>query len=103
VIQPFAGVEKSFLHSGPYEEVRRWLLRIKGVGEWTADGVLLRGLGRMEQLHFAPGTAAERQMLAAITLAYAPGRDLNRREALDIAARYGSWQGYCAYYLRSAI
>ena len=41
-------------------------------------------------------------MSAAIARADAPGRDLNEREALDLAARYGSWQGYWAYYLRSA-
>ncbi len=32
------------------EEVKTWLLDIKGIGEWSAHLELIRGLGRMDEL-----------------------------------------------------
>jgi DNA-3-methyladenine glycosylase II len=105
----FAQVDESFLRAGDYEEVLDWLRGIKGIGEWSADFILLRGLGRMQQLHFTPATIFERRMSRAVSRVYpsGPGRALTGQasispsEIVRIAERYGDWQGYWALYLRT--
>lgn len=95
VAQAFAGVDEAFLRAGDYEEVKAWLLNIRGIGPWSAAFILIRGLGRMEGL----GTN-EPNLLEAAKRRYGSGLD---EEALGrIAARYGAHKGYWAYYLRAA-
>ena len=50
VSQSFADVDEDFLRKAPIEEVKNWLLNIKGIGEWSAHLELIRGLGRMDEL-----------------------------------------------------
>jgi DNA-3-methyladenine glycosylase II len=99
----FADADEAFLRTGDYEEVLAWLRGIKGIGEWSADFILLRGLGRMQQLHFTPDTIFERRMSAAVSRVYpsGSGRALSGQEMLPIAERYGDAQGYWALYLRT--
>jgi DNA-3-methyladenine glycosylase II len=101
VSSAFARVDEAFLRSGDYEAVLAWLLAIKGIGAWSADFILLRGLGRLQQFHFAPASIFERRMSAAISRVYAPGRALKGAEMLALAERYGDQQGYWALYLRT--
>ncbi len=100
VARAFDNVDEKFLREGDYEEVRQWLLNIKGIGEWSADFILLRGLGRMQQLHIQSTSIFEQRMSSAASKVY--GYGLKREEVLKIAERYGEWQGYWAYYLRTA-
>jgi DNA-3-methyladenine glycosylase II len=83
--------------------VRAWLLGIKGIGAWSADFVLLRGLGRMQQLHIARESLFEKRMSDAVSKVYANGKRLSGKEILNLAERYGEWQGYWAYYLRMTV
>lgn len=92
----FDQVSEEFLLSAPYTEVRAWLRSIKGVGEWSAAFILLRGLGRPEHVPM------EKRTLAAISRVYGGGRMLSESEAKELAGRYGAWQGYWAHYLRAA-
>lgn len=102
VVRAFAGVDEVFLRSGDYEEVRQWLLGIKGIGEWSAHFVMLRGLGRMERLHITRGSIYEKRLSEAVSRVYAPGKTLGAEAIQGLAHKYGEWQGYWAYYLRSA-
>ena len=97
----FAGVDEAFLRAGDYEAVLAWLRAIKGIGEWSADFILLRGLGRMQQLHFATASVFEKRMSAAVSRVYAPGRALTGEQMAPLAERYGDQQGYWALYLRT--
>jgi DNA-3-methyladenine glycosylase II len=97
----FARVDEAFLRTGDYEDVLSWLRQIKGIGEWSADFILLRGLGRMRQLHFTPATIFERRMSSAVSRVYSPGRALTGLLMRPLAERYGEWQGYWALYLRT--
>jgi DNA-3-methyladenine glycosylase II len=103
VARAFAGVDEAWLRAGDYEQVLAWLRQIKGIGPWSADFILLRGLGRMQQLHFTSTTIFERRMSAAVSRVYSPGpgRPLTGATMLPIAERYGEWQGYWALYLRT--
>jgi DNA-3-methyladenine glycosylase II len=97
----FAGVDEAFLRAGDYETVLAWLRAIKGIGEWSADFILLRGLGRMQQLHFTSASIFEKRMSAAVSRVYAPGGALTGPEMAPLAERYGEQQGYWALYLRT--
>jgi DNA-3-methyladenine glycosylase II len=97
VAAAFAQVDERWLQVAPFEEVERWLLGIYGIGPWGASFVMIRGLGRMERL-----PKGERKLLAAIGQIYQRGGPVTEREAQQLAARYGTYQGYWAHYLRVA-
>jgi DNA-3-methyladenine glycosylase II len=91
----FDGVSEEFLLSAPYAEVEAWLRGIKGVGEWSAAFILLRGLGRPDRVPM------EKRTMSAISRVYGEGKMLSEGEAKALAERYGAWQGYWAHYLRA--
>ncbi len=94
VAQAFSRVDEQWLRTGDYEQVVAWLRGIRGIGEWSAQFVLVRGLGRMEG---APAT--EKHMLQAASQVYGvPATDETGKQ---LAARYGTWQGYWMLYLRT--
>jgi DNA-3-methyladenine glycosylase II len=95
--ESFADVDEGFLRTAAYDQVRAWLLRIKGIGEWSASFIMIRGLGRMERASFA-----EQRLLDGAAKLYGQGQPLSRDEVERIAERYGAWQGYWAHYLRAA-
>lgn len=91
----FAAVDETFLRSGPYDEVRAWLRSIKGIGDWSADFILLRGLGRMDSLPLT-----EKRLLAVVAKVYNQGQLLSDQRVRELADKYGSCRGYWAHYLR---
>jgi DNA-3-methyladenine glycosylase II len=97
LIAAFSAVDEHWLRTAPYEQVESWLLAINGIGAWSASFVMLRGLGRMEQVPLT-----EKRLIETVSQRYGRGRALSEREVADIAARYGPWQGYWAHYLRAS-
>jgi DNA-3-methyladenine glycosylase II len=90
----FREVDEAFLRTGPYADVEAWLTGIKGIGPWSASFVLVRGLGRMENL------PTESRLLEAASRCYQ--RPVDEATLRELAAPYGSWSGYWAHYLRVA-
>ena len=83
-------IGERFLRTAPYADAREALLAIPGCGPFSAGAILLRGLGRMEQL---PGLAMfERE-----------GKRLYGRawDEAAIARRYGDQIGYWSFYLKT--
>ena len=101
VTRAFYQVDEQFLRSGPYQEVEDWLLNIKGIGDWSAHFILVRGLGRMERIGLTPNSVNEKAMVEAASRVYSPGKSLDDRDILRLAEHYGDWQSYWAYYLRA--
>lgn len=94
VTRAFAGVDEAWLRKGDYGQVAAWMRGIRGIGEWSAHFVLIRGLGRTEG---APVT--EKHLLKAVSQVYdVPTTDESVRQ---LALRYGAWQGYWMLYLRT--
>lgn len=91
--QQWLTLSENELRHAPYAQVREQLLGLPGVGPWSSTFVLIRGLGRMEQ---AP---PDKELLRAAARVYARGVDA--AELARLAARYASWQGYWAHYLRA--
>lgn len=98
VIKAFNTVDEQFLRDGDYAEVEAWLHSIRGFGEWSTSFVMLRGLGRMENVPFS-----EKKFLSAASRLYGHGSDLSRTEIAELATRYGDTQGYWAHYLRVSV
>lgn len=94
VIRAFNQVDERFLRTAGYDKVDEWLKNIKGIGEWSARLILLRGLGRMEKL------APEKRLIAAAARVY--GKPMTEQRLHVITEKYGRWKGYWAYYLWTA-
>lgn len=86
--------DEDFLRNGPYDKVKDFLLGLPGIGPWSASFVLIRGLGRTEEI------GANAELVRAASAVY--GRRLSDEEFRELAEGYGSWQGYWAHYLRAA-
>jgi DNA-3-methyladenine glycosylase II len=92
----FSTVDEGWLRAAPYAEVEAWLRGIKGIGAWSAEFILLRGLGRLDRVPIT-----EERLIAAVSQRYGTGQALPPAEVARIAAGYGPWQGYWAHYLRA--
>ncbi|MFI6738905.1 DNA-3-methyladenine glycosylase family protein [Nonomuraea sp. NPDC050451] len=93
-LRGWAEVSEPFLRDGPYEEVKGFLLGLPGIGPWSANFILIRGLGRMDE---AP---IDKELKSSVQRVY--GRAYGEPELRALAERYGPWQGYWAHYLRVA-
>jgi DNA-3-methyladenine glycosylase II len=97
VARAFSVADEAWLRSAPYAEVAAWLRAIDGIGPWSASFVLLRGLGRTEQL-----PVGEKRLAAAAGRLYNGGPPLSEAALGRLAERYGPWRGYWAHYVRVA-
>ncbi|HEU4731916.1 MAG TPA: hypothetical protein VFT22_28670 [Kofleriaceae bacterium] len=91
VVRGVAAIGEPFLRTAPYAAARDALLEVPGIGPFSAAAILLRGLGRMDEL---PGMHAfEDEARARYGRAYDPAA---------IAGRYGKDIGYWSFYLKAA-
>lgn len=72
----------------------RDLCRIRGIGLWTAEFVLLRGLHRLESI-----PADDLGVRRAIARTYCPGKRITGEDARRIAENWKEWKGLAAFYL----
>jgi len=96
VATAFDDVNENFLTKAPIEDVKDWLLNIKGIGEYSAHLELVRALGRMEEL----SAHHDRMLLSCAQKIYGP--DTTEEQLNKIADNYGEFKGYWSYYLRTA-
>lgn len=81
---------ESLLRTAPYVAARDALLAVPGIGPFSAAAILLRGLGRMDEL--PPIRQIDDEARALYGRAYDPAA---------IAHRYGAHIGYWSFYLRA--
>ncbi|HEY1247314.1 MAG TPA: DNA-3-methyladenine glycosylase [Hyphomicrobiaceae bacterium] len=77
----------------PAEEAIASLTRWRGVGRWTAEYVLMRGLGARDVL-----PAGDLGLQQAIGRAYGLGRTATEVEVRRIAEQWAGWRGWAAFY-----
>jgi DNA-3-methyladenine glycosylase II len=95
IAEAFAAIEPDFLTGAPDEAVEDWLLRIPGIGPWSAEFVMIRGMGRMDRLPH------DKALLRAAGRIYGvEGMALSEERLEELAADYGPQCGYWAHYLR---
>jgi DNA-3-methyladenine glycosylase II len=97
VARAFSEADEEFLKTASDEEVEAWLRNIKGIGEWSATFIMVRGLGRMERVPLT-----EARLFEAASRVYGHGEELSRVDLMRLADKYGPWQGYWAHYIRVA-
>lgn len=95
VVRHFANVDEHWLRSGDYDAVEAWLRTINGIGPWSANFIMLRGLGRMDRVPLA-----EKAILTSLSRVYNQGKAMPPDAVRALGERYGVWQGYWAHYLR---
>jgi DNA-3-methyladenine glycosylase II len=92
VVRGVAAIGERFLRTAPYAAARDALLAIPGIGPFSAAAILLRGLGRMDEL------PPIRQIEDDARWLYGPAYD-----AAAIGRRYGAQIGYWSFYLRTGV
>jgi DNA-3-methyladenine glycosylase II len=73
------------------------LVKVRGIGTWTAELTILRGLHRPDA--FPADDVGVRRIISQF---YLSGRKLSPGEARTFAERWGTWKGFAAYYLEVA-
>jgi DNA-3-methyladenine glycosylase II len=94
LLTSFDELDEAFLRSAPYEKATARLQKVKGIGDWSSQFILFRGLGRIERLqpiNFRP-------LSEAIEGVYGS----KGKTADEINATYGKWSGYWSLYLRAS-
>jgi DNA-3-methyladenine glycosylase II len=81
----------------PDDEVKATLVRLPGIGEWTADWFLARHLARP---HAWP--AGDLALRYAVSSFYGDGRVLSIQETRELGSRFDPFQNLTAHYLLAA-
>ncbi|MBN1245028.1 DNA-3-methyladenine glycosylase 2 family protein [Candidatus Bathyarchaeota archaeon] len=76
------------------EQIIKELDEIRGIGVWTAEFTMLRGMQRLEAL-----PADDLGLRRDISRYYRDGKVIQSAEARRIAEGWGRWKGLAAYYL----
>lgn len=75
-----------------YDEACDKLMRFKGVGRWTAEYVLMRGLGFPDVI-----PAADIGLQSIIGRMYGLGRKATEEQVRRLAERWAPWRGWAAF------
>lgn len=79
------------------ESILRELVKIRGIGQWTAELTVLRGLHRADA--FPADDIGVRRFISKF---YLGGKRITSSDARAFADRWGAWKGFTAYYLEIA-
>lgn len=80
-------------HKNP-EEIILELDEIRGIGVWTAELTMLRGMQKLDAF-----PADDFGIRRVISKYYCSGKAVDAGEAREIAKAWGNWKGLAAYYL----
>jgi len=92
VVRGVAEIGEARLREAPYAEARDALLEVPGIGPFSAAAILLRGLGRMDELPAMRGLSDEARVIYGDTY-----------DERAISTRYGRQIGYWAFYLKTGV
>ena len=76
------------------DEVREVMLSLRGVGPWTANYVLIRGLGRTNMVPYD-----DLGLRDSVGYYYRDGERVSSDEAEEIFSRFGDYKGIACFYL----
>jgi DNA-3-methyladenine glycosylase II len=79
---------------GNSEHIIAELDKIRGVGIWTAEFTMLRGMQRLDAL-----PADDLGLRRVVSRYYCQGRAISSSEVRHIAKNWSKWKGLAAYYL----
>ncbi|MBN1763567.1 MAG: DNA-3-methyladenine glycosylase 2 family protein [Methanomicrobia archaeon] len=76
------------------EKIIKELVKIRGIGVWTAELTMLRGMHKLEAI-----PADDLGLRRHIAHYYCNDRKISGAEAREIAEKWGRWKGLAGYYL----
>lgn len=76
------------------EEIIAVLDAVRGIGVWTAELTMLRGMQRLDML-----PADDLGIRRVISTYYCGGKSIKAAQAREIAKAWGTWKGLAAFYL----
>ena len=76
------------------EEISQELCGIRGIGRWTAELTMVRGMHRLEAI-----PADDIGLRRCISRYYCNSRRISGEEAREIAEKWGKWKGLASFYL----
>ena len=79
------------------ESVMQEMMKLRGIGRWTAEMTILRGLHRPDA--FPADDVGVRRLISKF---YPGERRISSADARSFAERWGAWKGFAAYYLEVA-
>jgi len=83
-------LDEVYLRTAPFEKAKARLESVHGIGEWSSQFILFRGLGRMGKLQ----PLHTRRLGEAIEGVYGSAKPLK-----EVNDTYGDWAGYWQLYL----
>ncbi len=86
------------MHDLADAEVVKSMVAIRGVGQWTAQWVLVRALARPDG--FPVGDLALRRTVSGL---YFDGKEIDDAQLLDFSERWSPWRSYATSYLFAAL
>jgi DNA-3-methyladenine glycosylase II len=86
------------MHQLPDDEVVKRMVALRGVGQWTAQWVLVRALARPDG--FPIGDLALRRTVAHL---YFDGEEIDDNRLLEFSVRWSPWRSYATSYLFAAL
>ena len=86
------------MHDLPDDAVVKRMVALRGVGQWTAQWVLVRALARPDG--FPIGDLALRRTVAGL---YFDGAEITDEELLEFSQRWSPWRSYATAYLFAAL
>jgi DNA-3-methyladenine glycosylase II len=87
-----------FLEYEDANEIIRELDRIPGIGIWTAELTMLRGMQRLDVI-----PADDLNLRRCVSHYYYEDKQIHGEDVRRIAERWGKWKGLASYYLTIAI
>ena len=78
----------------PAEEIIEQLTKIRGIGRWTAEMTMIRGMHKPEAL-----PADDLGLRKLVSHYYNDGKMMSGAEVRLVAERWGRWKGLAAFYL----
>jgi DNA-3-methyladenine glycosylase II len=88
---------ESFRKDDDTESIIGRMVRLRGIGRWTAELTILRGLHRPDA--FPADDVGVRRFISQV---YQGGTKISSADARSFAERWGPWKGFAAYYLEIA-
>jgi DNA-3-methyladenine glycosylase II len=88
---------ESFRQYQDTESIISEMVKLRGIGRWTAELTILRGLHRPDA--FPADDVGVRRFISQY---YREGQKISSSDARSFAERWGTWKGFAAYYLEVA-
>jgi DNA-3-methyladenine glycosylase II len=88
-------LDENALRAASYDESLRVVKKLKGLGQWSAEYILLRGLGKYERTGWT-----DTVILESISHLYTGGFRISEGDAKRLAEHYGWYQGLWFHYLK---